>query len=144
MSTEDRNSRTADIDLWPTDRVVDALLAEDAMAVEAARAAGPALAKAVDLALPRLAAGGRVHYFGAGASGRLAVLDATETTPTFGVPQELVTAALPGRRRGVRRLGPGLRGRTSRPATTTRRRSAATTSRSASPRPARPGTWPAH
>lgn len=96
MSTEDRNPRTTDIDRWPADRVVDALLAEDAMAVEAARAAGPALAKAVDLALPRLAAGGRVHYFGAGASGRLAVLDATETAPTFGVPQGLFTAHFPG------------------------------------------------
>jgi N-acetylmuramic acid 6-phosphate etherase len=96
MSTEDRNPRTTDIDRWPADRVVDALFAEDAMAVEAARAAGPALAKAVDLALPRLAAGGRVHYFGAGASGRLAVLDATETTPTFGVPQGLFTAHFPG------------------------------------------------
>jgi N-acetylmuramic acid 6-phosphate etherase len=96
VSTEDSNPRTTDLDRWPAGQVVDALLAEDALAVDAARAAGPALAKAVDLTLPRLAAGGRVHYFGAGASGRLAVLDATETTPTFGVPRDLFTAHFPG------------------------------------------------
>jgi N-acetylmuramic acid 6-phosphate etherase len=96
MSTEDRNPRTTDIDRRPAEQVVDALLTEDALAVEAARAAGPDLAKAVDLALPRLSAGGRVHYFGAGASGRLAVLDATETTPTFGVAPDLFTAHFPG------------------------------------------------
>lgn len=96
MSTEDRNPHTTGIDTWPTDRVVDALLAEDAAAVEAARAAGPALAKAVELALPLLVAGGRVHYFGAGASGRLALLDATEVTPTFGVPAGLFTPHFPG------------------------------------------------
>jgi N-acetylmuramic acid 6-phosphate etherase len=96
MSTEDRNPRTTDIDQWPADRVVDTLLAEDARAIEAARAAGPALATAVEQTLTRLYAGGRVHYFGAGASGRLAVLDATETTPTFGVPADLFTAHFPG------------------------------------------------
>jgi N-acetylmuramic acid 6-phosphate etherase len=97
MSTEDRNSRTIDIDRWTTGRVVDALLAEDTMAVEAARAAGPALAQAVDLAHTRLSEqGGKVHYFGAGASGRLAVVDATEATPTFGVPPGLFTPHFPG------------------------------------------------
>lgn len=96
MSTEDRNPHTVDIDEWPTDRVVDALLAEDATAIDAARAAGPSLARAIDLALECVRSGGRVHYFGAGASGRLAVLDATEATPTFGVPPGLFTPHFPG------------------------------------------------
>lgn len=96
MSTEDRNPRTVDIDRWTTGRVVDALLAEDIAAVEAARTAGPVLAQAIDLAHTRLTDGGRVHYFGAGASGRLAVLDATEATPTFGVPAGLFTPHFPG------------------------------------------------
>ncbi len=95
-STEDRNPRTVAIDQWPSDRVVEALLAEDAMAVEAARKAGPALASAVELTLARIADGGRVHYFGAGASGRLAVLDATEATPTFNAPPGLFTPHFPG------------------------------------------------
>ncbi|MEJ3743530.1 N-acetylmuramic acid 6-phosphate etherase [Actinomycetes bacterium KLBMP 9797] len=95
-STEDRNPRTLDLDQLPSDRVIDALLAEDAAAVDAARTAAPALAKAVDLALDRIARGGTVHYFGAGASGRLAVLDATEVPPTFGTPPGLFTAHYPG------------------------------------------------
>jgi alpha-N-acetylglucosaminidase len=95
-STEQRNPRTVDIDLWPTSRVVEALLAEDAAAVEAAAAAAPTLAEAVDRALERIARGGRVHYFGAGASGRLAVLDATEAAPTFGTPAGFFSAHFPG------------------------------------------------
>lgn len=95
-STEDRNSRTVDIDLWPTDRIVEALLAEDAAAIVAAMAASSALAEAVDRALDRTSRGGRVHYFGAGASGRLSVLDATEATPTFGTPPGFFTPHFPG------------------------------------------------
>ncbi|MCW6004161.1 N-acetylmuramic acid 6-phosphate etherase [Micromonospora sp. CPCC 205371] len=95
-STEQRNPRTVDIDLWPTGRVVSALLTEDTAAIRAAHEAAPRLAEAVDHALGRLAKGGRVHYFGAGASGRLAVLDATEVTPTFGVPPGLFTTHFPG------------------------------------------------
>ncbi|GLH96753.1 N-acetylmuramic acid 6-phosphate etherase [Phytohabitans aurantiacus] len=95
-STEQRNPRTVDIDLWPSTEVVAALLAEDASAIQAARGAAPRLAEAVDRALDRLAKGGRVHYFGAGASGRLAVLDATEVTPTFGAAPGLFTAHFPG------------------------------------------------
>jgi N-acetylmuramic acid 6-phosphate etherase len=94
--TEQRNPRTLDIDLWPSERIVETLLAEDAAAVRAATEAAPALARAVDLALVRIGDGGRVHYFGAGASGRLGVLDATEATPTFGAPPGLFTAHFPG------------------------------------------------
>lgn len=95
-STEDRNPRTVHLDQLPSDGVIEALLAEDATAIDAARAAAPALAAAVDAALARVARGGRVHYFGAGASGRLAVLDATEATPTFGTPPGFFTAHFPG------------------------------------------------
>jgi len=95
-STETRNPRTTDIDRWPAGQVIEALLAEDAAGVDAARAAAPALAEAVDRALERTARGGRVHYFGAGASGRLAMLDATEATPTFNAPPGLFTPHFPG------------------------------------------------
>lgn len=94
--TEQRNPRTVHIDQWPSVRVVEALLAEDATAIAAAMAAAPALADAVDRAFARIADGGRVHYFGAGASGRLAVLDATEATPTFGTPPGFFTPHFPG------------------------------------------------
>ncbi|GIJ64246.1 N-acetylmuramic acid 6-phosphate etherase [Virgisporangium aurantiacum] len=94
--TEQRNPRTVHIDQWPSVRVVEALLAEDATAIAAAMVAAPALADAVDRASARIADGGRVHYFGAGASGRLAVLDATEATPTFGTPPGFFTPHFPG------------------------------------------------
>lgn len=95
-STETRNPRTTDIDRWPAGQVVEALLAEDAAGVDAARAAAATLAEAVDRALERTSRGGQVHYFGAGASGRLAVLDATEATPTFNAPPGLFTPHFPG------------------------------------------------
>lgn len=95
-STEQRNPRTIDIDLWPSRRIIEAVLDEDAVAIDAAKSAAPALADAVDLAVERTGRGGRVHYFGAGASGRLSVLDATEATPTFGTPQGFFTPHFPG------------------------------------------------
>jgi N-acetylmuramic acid 6-phosphate etherase len=94
--TERRNPRTGDIDAQDSAGILELLLDEDARAVEAARAATGDLAKAVEETHARLARGGRVHYFGAGASGRLAVLDATEITPTFGAPRELFTAHFAG------------------------------------------------
>lgn len=94
--TEQQNPRTVDIDTVDTRRALDLLLNEDAVAIQAARGAADQLARVVDEAHSRLRLGGAVHYFGAGASGRLAVLDATEITPTFGAPRELFTAHFPG------------------------------------------------
>jgi N-acetylmuramic acid 6-phosphate etherase len=94
--TERRNPRTADIDTLPTRDVLRRLHDEDARAVTSVGPATAELARAVDETHLRLSRGGTVHYFGAGASGRLAVLDATEITPTFGAPRELFTAHFPG------------------------------------------------
>lgn len=94
--TERRNPRTTGIDTLDPEAVLRLLLDEDARAVEAARAATGPLARAVEETHVRLARGGGVHYFGAGASGRLAVLDATEITPTFGVAPGLFTAHFAG------------------------------------------------
>ncbi|MFI0452799.1 N-acetylmuramic acid 6-phosphate etherase [Actinomadura sp. 6N118] len=94
--TEHRNPRTTDIDTLGSRDILRLLVDEDAHAVEAVRAAAGPLAEAVDEAHLRLSRGGTVHYFGAGASGRLAVLDATEITPTFGAPRGLFTAHFAG------------------------------------------------
>ncbi|WP_326794140.1 N-acetylmuramic acid 6-phosphate etherase [Streptomyces sp. NBC_01808] len=94
--TERRNPRTTDIDSLPTPDVLRRLHDEDARAVTSVGPATAELARAVDETHLRLGRGGTVHYFGAGASGRLAVLDATEITPTFGAPRELFTAHFPG------------------------------------------------
>src|ERR1044072_6050196 len=66
--------------------------AEDARVAGAGEAACRDLARAVDAAVEAVRGGGRVHYFGAGTTGRLAVLDAAELLPTFHVPDGLVVA----------------------------------------------------
>ena len=83
--TEQRNPRTADIDTMPTEEVLRLLNAEDATVPGAVASALPLLARVVDKVVDRVRAGGRVHYFGAGTSGRMAVLDAAEVVPTFGL-----------------------------------------------------------
>jgi N-acetylmuramic acid 6-phosphate etherase len=83
--TEDRNWRTVDIDLVSTEQVLRLLNAEDATVAGAVAAAIPALAAVVDRVVDRVRAGGQVHYFGAGTSGRIGVLDAAEVIPTFGL-----------------------------------------------------------
>lgn len=95
-STEQRNPDTMQIDTLPSTRIVESILAADAgVAAAVAAVAGP-IAAAVDLAVEAIAAGGRVHYVGAGTSGRLGVLDAVELYPTYGVGDEVVTAHLAG------------------------------------------------
>ncbi len=81
--TEGRNPRTLDIDRLPTLEVLRLINAEDARVAPAVAEVLPELARAVDLAVEALRQGGRIHYFGAGTSGRIAVLDAAELWPTF-------------------------------------------------------------
>jgi N-acetylmuramic acid 6-phosphate etherase len=92
VPTESRNPRTTDIDLLPTIEVLRLINAEDARVPGAVAEALPQVAKAVDLAVDTLRGGGTVHYFGAGTSGRLAVLDAAELPPTFGLEPGRVVA----------------------------------------------------
>jgi len=94
--TEERNPGTLDIDTLPALSILGCLNDEDARVAGAVRRALPALAVLVDEAAGRMAAGGRVHYFGSGTSGRLAVLDAAELIPTFGLPAGTVCAHLAG------------------------------------------------
>lgn len=90
ISTEERNPATVDLDRRDTLGVVTALNDEDRKAPEAVRAILPELAALVDETAPRVRAGGRVHYFGAGTSGRLAVIDAAELRPTFNLGDDVV------------------------------------------------------
>jgi N-acetylmuramic acid 6-phosphate etherase len=96
LSTEQSNPRTADIDRLETLGVLELVNDEDQHVAPAVRAALPAMARAVDLTLERWRQGGRVVLFGAGTSGRLAMLDAAELRPTFGVPAERYVARLAG------------------------------------------------
>jgi N-acetylmuramic acid 6-phosphate etherase len=90
--TEQRNPRTLAIDAVGTSEILQLVNNEDALVAGAVSAVIPELTKAVDAAVEAVRGGGRVHYFGAGTSGRLAVLDAAELLPTFHVPDGLVVA----------------------------------------------------
>ncbi|GAA4551546.1 N-acetylmuramic acid 6-phosphate etherase [Amycolatopsis samaneae] len=100
--TEKRNPRTTDIDLMPTMAILGAINAEDRRVPDAVAAVLPQLARAVDYAVEALRAGHRVHYVGAGTSGRLATLDAAELVPTFNVPEDWFIAHHAGGPRALR------------------------------------------
>ncbi len=100
--TEQRNPRTTDIDLMSTMGILGAINAEDRRVPEAVAAVLPQVARAVDFAVEALRSGHRVHYFGAGTSGRLATLDAAELVPTFNVPSDWFIAHHAGGERALR------------------------------------------
>lgn len=94
--SEGRNPRTMDIDVLPTIEILEKINQEDAGVAEAVRKAIPQIAKAVDAIVPRIQAGGRLIYIGAGTSGRLGILDAVECRPTFSVPESMVIGLIAG------------------------------------------------
>ncbi|GAA3460242.1 N-acetylmuramic acid 6-phosphate etherase [Saccharothrix longispora] len=99
--TEARNPRTEDIDRLSTLDVLRLINAEDHLVPDAVAAVLPELARAADLAVGALRAGGRVHYVGAGTSGRLATLDAAELVPTFNTPPDWFVAHHAGGREAL-------------------------------------------
>ncbi len=101
MSTERRNPRSVDIDLFPTERILKIINAEDAAIPAVVANAIPEIARVVDLAVEAIRAGGRVLYVGAGTSGRLAMLDATECPPTFSSPADWVQTVLAGGKKAI-------------------------------------------
>ncbi len=96
LRTEELHPDHPGLDRYDTATLVDAFVADQAQAALAVRAAGAQLALAVDAAVPRLRAGGRIVYVGAGTSGRLGVLDAVELLPTFSWPRDRAPALLAG------------------------------------------------
>ncbi len=110
--TELRNERTMDIDTVPTIELLTLLNEQDAMVAGAVAAVLPVLAEVVDEITARLRAGGRVHYFGAGTSGRIGVLDAAEVVPTFSVDPGLFVAHQAGGESAVQRAIEGAEDRT--------------------------------
>ncbi|MDX2141302.1 MAG: N-acetylmuramic acid 6-phosphate etherase [Chloroflexota bacterium] len=94
--TEEQNPNSAAIDQMDTLGIVRVINAEDQTVALAVERALPQIAQAVDLIVERLRGGGRLFYIGAGTSGRLGVLDASECPPTYGVPPELVQGIIAG------------------------------------------------
>ncbi len=95
-ATEATSARFAEMDAWPSPDVLDALLESQMAAVAAVRPALPALSAAADAAVGRLRDGGRLAYAGAGTSGRVAVQDGAELTPTFAWPRDRLVFLMAG------------------------------------------------
>jgi N-acetylmuramic acid 6-phosphate etherase len=94
--TERRNPRSSTIDTASALEIVDLIGAEDAGVPAAVARARLEIARAIELIEGAFRAGGRLIYVGAGTSGRLGVLDATECPPTFGSPPEMVVGVIAG------------------------------------------------
>ncbi len=94
--TEARNPHTEDIDDLPPLALLERINDEDATVPSAVRAVLPVLADLVEETVQRLRTGGRVHYFGAGTSGRLGLLDAAEIPPTYGLPKGIFIGHIVG------------------------------------------------
>ena len=82
MTQERRNPRSVDIDLFPTERILKIINAEDALVAGAVATAIPEVARVVDLAVQCIRNGGHVIYAGTGTSGRMGIVDAVECPPT--------------------------------------------------------------
>ncbi|WP_256593536.1 N-acetylmuramic acid 6-phosphate etherase [Yersinia frederiksenii] len=96
LISESRNPATMELDKLSTLEMLACINDEDRKVPEAIRLVIPAIAQAVDLAATALSQGGRLIYLGAGTSGRLGVLDASECPPTFGVPHGMVIGLIAG------------------------------------------------
>jgi N-acetylmuramic acid 6-phosphate etherase len=96
LVSEERNPRTMGIDLMSTPEIVATINAEDRLVPEAVGKTLPQVAQAVDAIVAAFGKGGRLVYIGAGTSGRLGVLDASECPPTFGVPPTMVVGVIAG------------------------------------------------
>src|SRR5687767_9289974 len=94
--TERRNPRTASIDLASPLEIVDLINAEDRRVPDAVASQREQIARAVEFAEAAFRAGGRLFYIGAGTSGRLGVLDASECPPTFGTDPSMVQGIIAG------------------------------------------------
>jgi N-acetylmuramic acid 6-phosphate etherase len=101
--TEERNPRSTTIDRMPTLDLLRLLNAEDQIVPTAVAEVLPQVAEAVELAVAAMSAGRRIHYVGAGTSGRIAVLDAAELVPTYGLSPGRVTAHIAGGTRALTR-----------------------------------------
>jgi N-acetylmuramic acid 6-phosphate etherase len=96
LLTEQQNPASASIDAVSTEEAMRIINAEDRRVAGAVEREIPAIARAVDAIVAAIEKGGRLFYIGAGTSGRLGVLDASECPPTFSVPPDLVQGIMAG------------------------------------------------
>jgi N-acetylmuramic acid 6-phosphate etherase len=102
LTTEGFNPATAEIDTMDSLSIVRLINEQDAQVAKAVAVELPHIAAAVDAIVERLSRGGHMVYVGAGTSGRLGVLDASECPPTFSVPRDMVRGMIAGGDRALR------------------------------------------
>jgi N-acetylmuramic acid 6-phosphate etherase len=101
LTTEAANPEWAEIDTWPTGRLVSGMIDADRGLYDAVASCADAITQAVDGIVERMSRGGRLIYIGAGTAGRLGVLDASEIPPTYGTDPSLVVGVIAGGSRAV-------------------------------------------
>lgn len=99
--TEQRNAASRNLDRMSSLEIITLMNREDRKVAVAVKRELPAIARAVDAVVAQVRRGGRLIYVGAGSSGRMAVLDAAECPPTFGISQKQMFALIAGGRRAV-------------------------------------------
>ena len=107
LTTESRNLNTSNIDKVSTLEMVKIINNEDKKVEEAVENEIPKIAQAIDYIVERIKKGGRLIYIGAGTSGRLGILDASECPPTYGVSEELIQGIIAGGREAIFRAKEG-------------------------------------
>ncbi|MGI9944598.1 N-acetylmuramic acid 6-phosphate etherase [Vibrio alginolyticus] len=108
LVSEGRNPDTMDIDLLPSLDIVQRINQQDKLVPLAVEKVLPEIAEAVDKITEAFKVGGRLFYIGAGTSGRLGVLDASECPPTFGTDQEMVVGIIAGGKEAMFRAKEGV------------------------------------
>ncbi|MDM8127372.1 N-acetylmuramic acid 6-phosphate etherase [Paraclostridium benzoelyticum] len=107
LTTESRNQNTLNIDKVSTLEMVKMINEEDKKVANAIEIELPQIAEAIDAIVERMQKGGRLIYIGAGTSGRLGILDASECPPTYGVSEELVQGLIAGGQEAIFRAKEG-------------------------------------
>ncbi|ENN2393340.1 N-acetylmuramic acid 6-phosphate etherase [Vibrio alginolyticus] len=107
LVSEGRNPDTMDIDLLPSIDIVQRINQQDKLVPLAVEKVLPEIAEAVDKITEAFKVGGRLFYIGAGTSGRLGVLDASECPPTFGTDPEMVVGIIAGGKEAMFRAKEG-------------------------------------
>ena len=101
LLTEARNPDTGNIDELATLGILQCINQEDKKVALAIELVLPQIAQAVDWIVESLSSGGRLFYLGAGTSGRMGILDASECPPTYGTPPDLVQGIIAGGQKAV-------------------------------------------
>ncbi|KIS42755.1 N-acetylmuramic acid 6-phosphate etherase [Kosakonia radicincitans] len=101
LTTEGRNTASENIDMLDTEAMLRVINSEDQKVALAVEKVIPAIAQAVDVIVAAFKQGGRLIYCGAGTSGRLGILDASECPPTYGTPCEQVVGLIAGGHRAI-------------------------------------------